>query len=667
VIFRLIYDPKAILALVAGMAFFGTGCQPKVTVKTEPPAVTQEADLFAEAEALWDRGEMDQALARYHAYLQQGPHGERRALALFRVAQIHLQQGRDDEALAQLKTLKAEFPDLPQMDQVRYLMADLLQRKGQYRAARDEAVSWLRDYPEHKLRKEVLLIAANADLALENRKDAFSWLLTAKNDFPEDAALQSDLSERLLTIVRGSDPDELEEMAHMAAGAPLLPEIYLRMARLYLEKGDLDGARRAAMSLVRATPETSYVSEGRRILERVESERSVNKTAVGCLLPLSGPFAIYGQEVLNGMALGMGLFGDTPPSVGLELLIRDTQGEPEKTVASLEALVSQEKVIAVVGPLASKNAAAAASRAQALGVPLITLTQKESITLEGDMVFRNFLTQSKEVRRILDCAMEEMGLTRFAVLYPDDAFGRNLMNLFVDRVQQMGGVVTAVESYNPEETDFAEQIKRMTGRHGLSSGGGLSKTREMWSPEMEERRIHPEEPAPMIDFDAVFIPDHVQQVIMIAPQLLYHDVRDVLLMGTSLWHSPELLQEAGDYVQGAIFTAGFFSGSDDPRVARFVRDYTEAFGAAPGMLAATGYDTIQFLLELMSTGEIRTRNGLDRSILDHQGFEGVTGDLSFDGDGEVTKAPLVLRVSGKTFVQYAPAIEAKPSGPGQKP
>ena len=125
-------------------------------------------------------------------------------------------------------------------------------------------------------------------------------------------------------------------MAHMAAGAPLIPEIYLRMARLYLERGDLDGARRAAMSLVRATPETSYVlGEGRRILEAVESERSVNKTAVGCLLPLSGPFAIYGQEVLNGMALGMGLFSDPPPSVGLELLIRDTQGEPEKTVAAL--------------------------------------------------------------------------------------------------------------------------------------------------------------------------------------------------------------------------------------------------------------------------------------------------------------------------------------------
>ncbi len=656
-ILRFIYDPKAILALAAGMAFFGAGCQPKVTVKTEPPAVTQqEAGPFAQAEALWNRGDTDQALALYHAYLEQGPRDDRYAVALFRSAQINFQQGREDEALAQWETLKAAFPDFPQMDQVRYRIADLLQRKGRHRSAVDEAVSWLGDYPSHPLRKEVLLIAANAELALERRKEAFSFLLTARDDFPEDSALQTELSERLLSVVRESEPKELEEMARMAAGEALLPEIYLRMARLYLEKGDLDAARRAAMSLVRATPETAYVLEGRRILEAVESERSVDKRAIGCLLPLTGPFAIYGQEVLNGMALGMGLFGDTPPAVGLELLIRDTQGEPEKTVAALEELVGSEKVIAVVGPLASKSATAAANRAQALGVPLITLTQKESVTLDGDMVFRNFPTQTREVKRLLECAVEEMGLTRFAVLYPDNAFGRNLMDLFLAQAQKVGGVVTAVEPYDPEETDFAEQINRMTGRHGLSSGGGLSKMRERWSPEMEERRIYPEEPEPIIPFDAVFIPDHVQRVVMIAPQLLYHDVRDVLLMGTSLWHSPELVQEAGDYVQGAIFTTGFFSGLDDPKVERFVRDYTEAFGATPGLLAATGYDTIHLLIELMSTSEIRTRKGLQWALFDCRGIKGVTGDLSFDAEGEVTKGPLVLRVSGQKFVPYPPAL-----------
>jgi branched-chain amino acid transport system substrate-binding protein len=655
VILRIFCDRKAILALVAGMAFFGTGCQPKVTVKTEHPAVTQEEDSFSKAEDLWNQGDTNEALVLYEAYLQQGPRDERYAVALFRVAQKNLQQGREDEALTQLRSLKAEFPDFPEMAQVRYGIANLLQKMGEYQSARDEAVSWLDAYPAHNLRKEVLLLAANAELALDNRKEAFFWLLTAKHDFPEDSALQKDLSERLLTMVRESDPKELEEMAHTAESDTLLPEIYLQMAKGYLARGDLDGARRAAMSLVRATPEASYVSEGRRILEAVESERSVNKNAVGCLLPLSGPFAIYGQEVLNGMALGMGIFADTPPNVALDLFIRDTQGEPEKTVAALEELAGEEKVMAVVGPLASKNAAAAASRAQALGVPLITLTQKESVTLEGDMVFRNFLTQKREIERLLDCAVEEMGLTRFAVLYPDNAFGRSLMNLFLDQVQKVGGVVTATEPYDPEQTDFAEQIRKLTGQYGLSSGGDVSRMGQMWSPEMEERRIHPEAPEPIINFDAVFIPDHVQRVVMIAPQLVYHDVRDVLLMGTSLWQSPELVQEAGDYVQGAIFTTGFFSGSDDPQVKRFVRDYMEAFDAPPGLLAATGYDTVQLLLELMSTGDIRTRKGLQWAILERRGIRGVTGDLSFDGDGEVMKAPMVLRVSGKTFVPFSPA------------
>jgi len=54
----------------------------------------------------------------------------------------------------------------------------------------------------------------------------------------------------------------------------------------------------------------------------------------------------------------------------------------------------------------------------------------------------------------------------------------------------------------------------------------------------------------------------------------------------------------------------------------------------------------------MSDGDIRTRKGLQWGLLESRGLEGVTGDLSFDGVGEVTKAPLVLRVSGKRFVPY---------------
>jgi len=78
---------------------------------------------------------------------------------------------------------------------------------------------------------------------------------------------------------------------------------------------------------------------------------------------------------------------------------------------------------------------------------------------EGEMVFRNFLTPSQEVEGLLDVAMGQMDLKRFGILYPDNAYGRYCMNLFWDRLNDMGGTVTAVESYGVDDTDFADQIK----------------------------------------------------------------------------------------------------------------------------------------------------------------------------------------------------------------
>jgi branched-chain amino acid transport system substrate-binding protein len=257
------------------------------------------------------------------------------------------------------------------------------------------------------------------------------------------------------------------------------------------------------------------------------------------------------------------------------------------------------------------------------------------------------MTPSREVDRLLDIAVSEMGLKRFAILYPENSYGRFLLNLFWDRLETNGGEVTAVESYQPDETDFAGQIKKMTGLYYPRPKSLVEKLREMRTPEEEESIIFSGEPEPIIDFDAVFIPDNFQRVAMIAPQLVYYDVMDVLLMGTSLWQSPQLIEMAGDYVQGALFPSGFFEGLEDPAVKGFVQAYKTNFDAVPGILAATGHDTIKFLKELIVKENIRTRRDLHKALFNYYYFNGVTGNISFDSEGEVKKDPLLLMISGK--------------------
>jgi ABC-type branched-subunit amino acid transport system substrate-binding protein len=246
----------------------------------------------------------------------------------------------------------------------------------------------------------------------------------------------------------------------------------------------------------------------------------------------------------------------------------------------------------------------------------------------------------------------EMGIKRFAILYPDNSYGVVFMNLFWDRLDEMGGVVTAVESYKPDQTDFASQINKMIGLYYPRPESLIQKLREMRHPEEEECRIFSGKPEPIIDFDAVFIPDNFDRVAMIAPQLAYHDVIYVLLMGTSLWQSPHLIEMAEDYVQGAVFPSGFFERSGEPGVGAFFRDYKANFDSDPGLLAGTGYDTIRLLKKVMAGEDIRTRKDIQRALLVCQDFPGVTGRISFDSRGEVVKELFLLTISRRHMTLF---------------
>jgi hypothetical protein len=226
------------------------------------------------------------------------------------------------------------------------------------------------------------------------------------------------------------------------------------------------------------------------------------------------------------------------------------------------------------------------------------------------------------------------------------------MNLFWEELEARGGIVTAVERYRPDQTDFADQIKKMTGLYYPRPLSVVEKLKEMRAAEDEandDTDPEEEEPEPIVDFDAVFIPDSYQIVGMIAPQLVYHDVIDVRLLGTSLWQSPKLLELAGDYVQGAVFPSGYFGSREDAAVQVFEQEYQYAFEMEPGILAASGYDTIRAFLEILSDEAVRTRKDFRDALLHTQGFAGVTGTISFDSLGEVEKNPFLLTVGGKSI------------------
>lgn len=645
---------RAISAVAVGMALFVLACQPKAVLK-KPPELTPDQALFAAAESDFGSGNYAKAMDAYEAYLEQFPKGPDVKTALYRKSQIFTLQYHYEKALAVLETFVREYPGDPQLAVVEYDMAYLYYRLGDYERSRLNAIEWIATYPDHPQMGEMLVLLGQDLLALQDKAKAFYWWRMAFDMLQESREEQQQVEKRIIGLIESAELEELVEMASYAEDSVFAPPIYYNIASLYLAEHNYQEAKGAAMALVRSTPDQFWVDIGRRILDKVAQELSVKTNTIGCLLPLSGPFAIYGQEVLNGIQLGMGLFSEFEENTALELIIEDTAGDSQQTVLQLEKLATENRVVAVVGPLASKPAAAASQKAEELGVPIITLTQREGITAEGDMVFRNFLTPHKQMKTLLQRAMAEKGLSRFGILYPDNRYGQYFMNLFWDQLESQGGYVTAVESYDPEETDFAVQIKKMVGLY-YPRPEPLAQILEVLNyppDELEGGEIEPhpdEEPEPIADFDAVFIPDNYQRVALIAPQFPYYSVFNMTFLGTSLWQSPELIDLAGDYLQGAVFPSGFFAGVDREDVETFVHRYRENFESEPGILAATGYDTVTLLKHVLSQNAIASRRDLHKALMNDKGFYGVTGELSFDQEREVEKEPLLLTVRGSRLV-----------------
>jgi ABC-type branched-subunit amino acid transport system substrate-binding protein len=377
----------------------------------------------------------------------------------------------------------------------------------------------------------------------------------------------------------------------------------------------------------------------------------VDRFSVGCILPLSGPYETFGNRALNGIELALNQFNAQLDIDPIQLFIKDSRGDASEAARAVESLALNDRVIGMIGPMVTSESAA--MKAQTLHVPIITLTQKSDITEVGDWVFRNFLTPSMQVKAIAAYAVDELGIDSFAILYPEEQYGNSFMNKFWDEIVARGANVVAIESYSPDQTDFADAVKKLVGlyypRPDQPEKERIDKPRSPRGTLQDE-----DEPEPIVDFGAVFIPDTYEKAGMIAPQLPYYDVDNVLLLGTNLWHSDKLIQIAQKYVQGAIVPDGFFLNSPSPRVRNFVRDFEQVFGSSPGFVEAQAYDAALMLFHLVNLPEVRSRLTLRMALSGARNFPGVTGLSSFDETGDMVKQIYLLKIRGDQFVQIKP-------------
>ncbi len=582
------------------------------------------------------------------------------------------QSGQLNEAAVLLRGFVISHPDSTLVDQAYYYLASIKDEQGDPATASSylDKVSVQGQGPATSLlQSKLLLEMGDATRAVDQllKLETESWSLPERQErflslgeglalleephkalyfyqqalVIEGAETPREVLARIYTLMSAHfNEADLAEASFMYQNKPVAYLAMLQLGWRALAAGQKDLAQEWVSAAMMAPAGFAYREEAMALLSQLSDPTQLQR-AIGVLLPLSGRYAAFGKRVQRGMELALEAF---PPHIPVRFIFRDTTGD--ETVASQQVaeLANSERVIGIAGPLVGNAAQGAVRRANLERIPLLTMSQREGLAASSLYTFRNSLTPQLQIRALLDYAMEERGFHQFGIMNPQTRQGEQLAELFRAEVLRRGGEVIAEESYLTDQTDFRYQVRSL---QGLDPN----------APDEEEPPTDPsdpdfvnkeEEPPP---FEALFIPDYADRISLIAPQLAFYGLEGVQLLGTNGWNDNELPKLARQFVEGAVFTDGFFRHSSYPFIQEFVELYFNRYQEEPTILEAQGYDTAGILLTLLNDPQLRSREDLRRALAQMQNYPGVTGATGFDFIGEADKVLFLLQVQNGTIVQ----------------
>lgn len=557
---------------------------------------------------------------------------------------------------------------------------------GEIEVARDLAADVQLARLSEEQRFDAIRLFADIALASEEPVDALRWLslLRDRSEADDRAAVESEID----ALFSPQSTQTLVAAAETLGGRSPAAEIWLEIARREIDAGQSDRAKIALGRLqpLRLRPEQETRAEALEAaiagddggrdprfagsLPPRLSELGMDapgdysgRGTIGVVLPLSGPVAKVAEETLQGVLLATGSFDRGARGRrrgGVEVVVHDTGGDPARAAQAVRDLAARGDVLGVIGPLLREEVQAAAGAAEQSKLPLITLTRREVVAAERSSVFRIGLTRAAEAESLVEYAVGRLGIRRVAILYPRDEYGEEFRTLLWLALERAGAEVVGVSSYDPESTDFADPIRSLVGFDFMSpEARSLLQKRDRLLD--RAKRLGPEDAKamrdqarglrladgkdlpPIVDFDAIFIPDAHDKVGLIAPQLAFHRIRGPRLFGSSGWHHPDLLPIAGRHVEGAFFTSGFDAKYPSPLVQEFSRRFQGNFERPATTFAAQGFDAAN-LLQLQLMRGSTTPSDVRRALLATSVYPGVSGAMAFEPDGNIARRPFLVGV-----------------------
>lgn len=393
-----------------------------------------------------------------------------------------------------------------------------------------------------------------------------------------------------------------------------------------LAEGRADEARRIAeKALAEAAPGSPEHRALTYLLRRIDAP-APSSQVLAVLLPLSGKYGAAGKQVKQALEFGYAQAGGKR-----SLKFIDSGATPEEGVRAIEQAVLELGALAVVGPLLSDQTDAVVEAAEALRVPLVSLSRSLDDTDALEWTIQAMTSTRDEVTALLDEVMGQRGMKSFAVFAPENAYGKRSTEVFRDEVAERGGKVTAVTFYDPTSPDLMPAAKQLGRKDYDARAAEFRRLRS----EAAQRGRDPGKVVlpPVLDFDALFLPDAATRVPLACAALAYEefpmgdfqphkDSPVIPLLGLSGWNDEQIVGTGGPYARRGFFTDAFVrppasdaSWTAPAELAGFVDAFRGQLGRTPTSLEAIVSDAGRLLADA-SRSRAQTRPEFLQALLD---------------------------------------------------
>ncbi len=606
---------------------------------------------FFQAERLFKAKKYKNAIDGYRSIKKRFPGGRAHQISSYRLGSIFYLSNKYPQASQEFQSFLQTFPKSELAFDVTYNLAASEYQQGHY----DKAFEALRRLSADEVRAQgprraevVYQLGAQTAAALGNHAAAITYYAAYLQVPIEDGkrrSIENGIGQHLNQM---NSPDDLNALMAQLSEPGTRGRIAERLAAL---SGGAAATTTGAPTMegvapLGSMPGTSTAGAG------LASPTSGDRTHVGVVLPLSGPLAPYGRRALDGILLAAGVYRREGGS-DFEIFVEDSGSNPALAAQGVERLYQDHNVIAVIGPISWKESIAAGDMAQELGVLNLSLSGKEGISERGAYLFQNALTPRVQMENLVKHAIQEKRLRRFAILAPNNAFGDDMATEFAAVAKKLGGKIVGYESYSPDAKDFQEPVQKLTGLADPRYRKMENQRLEQFAREQQEKTRRPSKARlpPIVDFDAIFLPDGPKNAAQIAASLAYFDVSGVTLLGTSEWNSDQLYKRGGRLVEGAIFPGGLSLSSSSPRQKDFIRLYAEAYGTMPDLLATQAFEAVELVARAAGASS-GNRNNAVSELMSLNRFESPLGQLSFDQSRiALRKLPILSLEPGGNIVE----------------